>query len=280
VTTPRSWVSKATRPELAGKVQYHIRCGEGDVAPYCLLPGDPARVSMIATNWDESREVASYREHVTMTGRAGGVPITACSTGAGGPSTASAFEELSELGAHTFIRVGTTAAIQPDIACGDLIITEAAVRHDGTSDQYVEPAYPAAADGEVTLALIEAAERLGVSYHVGVTCCTASFYTGQGRPGFGGYRQSSMDTLVSDLQQARVLNFEMEGSTIMVMGRLFGLRTGSVLAAIANRVTDTFEYRGVEECCRVAVEAVKILARWDEVKRARGKRRWFPSLGA
>jgi uridine phosphorylase len=274
------WTSKATRPEMAGRLQYHIRCGEGDVAPYCLLPGDPARVPLIASCWDERREVADYREHRTMTGRVGDVPITACSTGAGGPSSASAFEELCALGADTFIRVGTTGAIQPDIACGDLIISEAAVRRDGTSDQYVEPAYPAAADGEVTLALIEAAERLGVRYHVGVTCCTSAFYTGQGRPGFGGYWQSSMDTIVGDLQRARVLNFEMEGSTLMVLGRLFGVRVGSILAAIANRATDTFEYRGVEDCCRVAVEAIRILAGWDAAKRARGKRRWFPSLGA
>jgi uridine phosphorylase len=275
-----SWTSKATRPEMPGRVQYHIRCGEGDVAPYCLLPGDPARVPLIAACWDEARDVANYREHRTMTGRVGGVPVTACSTGAGGPSTASAFEELCALGATTFIRVGTTAAIQPGIDCGDLIISEAAVRRDGTSDQYVEPAFPAAADGEVTLALVEAAERVGVRYHVGVTCCTAAFYTGQGRPGFGGYWQSSMDALVSDLQRARVLNFEMEGSTLMVMGRLFGVRVGAVLAAVANRATDTFEYRGVEDCCRVAVEAVTILARWDERKQARGKARWFPSLGA
>jgi uridine phosphorylase len=274
------WTSKATRPEMPGGVQYHIRCGEGDVAPYCLLPGDPARVAIITSFWDDAREVADSREHRTMTGQVSGVPITACSTGAGGPSAASAFEELCAVGAHTFIRVGTTAAIQPDIACGDLIISEAAVRRDGTSDQYVEPGFPAAADGEVTLALIEAAEQVRVRYHVGVTCCTASFYAGQGRPGYGGYWQSSMDTLVADLQRARVLNFEMEGSTLMVLGRLFGVRVGAILAVVANRATDTFQYRGVEDCCQVAVEAVRILARWDAVKRARGPGRWVPSLGA
>jgi uridine phosphorylase len=89
-----------------------------------------------------------------------------------------------------------------------------------------------------------------------------------------------MDTLVADLQRARVLNFEMEGSTLMVLGRLFGVRVGAILAVVANRATDTFQYRGVEDCCQVAVEAVRILARWDAVKRARGRGRWVPSLGA
>jgi uridine phosphorylase len=280
VSQGSSWISNATRPELPGRLQYHIRCSDGDVAPYCLLPGDPARVPMVASYWDEAREVANYREHRTMSGRVEGISVTACSTGSGGPSAASAVEELSQLGAHTFVRIGTTGAIQPDIPCGDLVITEAAVRLDGTSDQYVDSHYPATANYEVTTALIEAAERLAVRYHVGITACTAAWYTGQGRPGFGGYQQSSMSNLITDLQNAKVLNFEMEGSTILVLARLFGLRAGSVLAVVANRVTDTFEYRGVEECCRVGVEAIKILAHWDEVKRARGKNHWYPSLGA
>jgi len=230
--------------------------------------------------WDEARDVADYRAHRTMTGIVGGIPVTACSTGSGGPSAASAVEELSELGARTFVRIGTTGAIQPEIQCGDLIITEAAIRRDGTSDQYVDSHYPAAADCLVTMALIEAAERLGVRYHVGVTCCTAAWYTGQGRPGYGGYWQSWMDGLVADMQRAKVLNFEMEGSTVLVLARLFGLRAGSILAVVANRVTDTFEYKGIEECCRVGIEAVKILARWDELVQQRGKTRWYPSLGS
>lgn len=157
-------------------------------------------------------------------------------------------------------------------------ITEAAVRLDGTSDQYVDPHYPAAAHREVTTALIEAAERLNVRYFVGVTCCTASWYLGQGRPGFNGYWQSSKDHFIEDLRRANVLNFEMEGSAILVLARLFGVRAGGVLAVVANRATDTFNYAGVEACCRVGVEAVKILACWDEVKRARGKSHWYPSL--
>ena len=80
---------------------------------YVLLPGDPARVPLIAAGWAEGREIAVEREHVTFTGtlRDGG-PISACSTGAGGPSTASAVEELIAIGADTFVRVGTCGAIQ------------------------------------------------------------------------------------------------------------------------------------------------------------------------
>ena len=118
-------------------------------------------MDLIAAEWTESRPIANYREHRTFTGRLDGVGVTCCSTGAGGGSTSSAFEELAVLGADTFIRVGTTGALQAEIECGDLIISTAAMRQDGTSQLYVDPTYPAAAHYAVTAALVEAAERLG-----------------------------------------------------------------------------------------------------------------------
>src|SRR5262245_64368325 len=109
---------------------------------------------MIAARWAEGREIATEREHVTFTGtlREGG-PISACSTGAGGPSTASALEELVAIGADTFIRVGTCGAIQAPIECGDVVIHTGAVRLDGKSNQYVKIEYPALAHQQVVLAL-------------------------------------------------------------------------------------------------------------------------------
>ena len=106
----------------------------------------------------------------------------------------------------------------------------------------------------VVLALVQAAERLGVRYHLGVSASTASFYTGQGRPGWNGYSQSWMETLLPDLQQAGVLNFEMEAATIFTMLGLYGLRGGSVCAVVANRVTDTMVKEGVETSIDVANE--------------------------
>src|SRR5207247_7844958 len=123
--TPSDWTSAATRPEMEGGLQDHIRCKRGDVERYVLLPGDPDRVDVIAAEWNESRRIANYREHRTFSGRLDGVPITCCSTGAGSGSTASAVEELANLGADTFIRVGTTAALQEDIECGDIVISTA-----------------------------------------------------------------------------------------------------------------------------------------------------------
>jgi len=66
-----------------------------------------------------------------------------------------------------------------DIDIGTLVIQEGAVRLVGSPDAYCEPSYPAIADRDVTFALIEACEQLGVAYTVGLTASTDSFFAGQ-----------------------------------------------------------------------------------------------------
>ena len=272
------WQSSANVPSMEDNTQYHIRCKSGDIERYCLLPGDPERVPLIAEEWDESRFVANYREHKTYSGSIGGVKITACSTGAGSGSLSSALEELLRLGADTMIRVGTCGALQPEINCGDVIIHSGAVRHDGTSNLYVEMAYPAVADYMVTAALVEAAEQLNIPYHVGISCSTGSWYCGQGRPGFNGYSQSFIDTLVDDLTKAGVLNFEMETAALFTICGLYKMRAGSVCTAVANRKNDVFQYGGIERSIQVANYAVQLLAKWDAKLQEKGKKYWYPSL--
>ncbi|QAS53545.1 nucleoside phosphorylase [Halobacillus litoralis] len=274
----KNWKSNASKPVMDEGLQYHIRCKEGDIEKYVLLPGDPDRVDLIAEEWREPVKIANYREHRTFSGKVGDVGISACSTGAGGGSTASAFEELATLGGDTFLRVGTTAAIQEHISPGDVIISSGAVRHDGTSHYYVDDRYPASAHYEATAALVEAAEQLGYRYHVGVSCSTASWYCGQGRSGFQGYEQTFFKDKVKDLKNARVLNFEMEAATIFTLAGLYGLRAGSVCTVVANRIRDEFIYGGVEKSIRVANLAVQILAEWDQLKQGRKKDYWFPSI--
>lgn len=47
-----------------------------------------------------------------------GKAVIICSTGIGGPSTSIAVEELAQLGIRTFLRIGTTGAIQPHLKRG------------------------------------------------------------------------------------------------------------------------------------------------------------------
>ena len=257
--------------------QYHIDCCKGDVARYVLLPGDPARISIISKLWDSFQEVAIHREYKTNTGVYKGVPISAISTGIGSPSAGIAVEELARIGVDTMIRVGSCGMIQPNIKCGDLVISTGAVRLEGASKQYVRPEYPAFASYEVVLALIESAELLGCNYHVGITASTDSFYCGQGRAGFSGYKSSMTENLISDLQKAKVLNLEMETATILTLANLFGLRAGSICTVFAVG-PEKFELRGEEEVAQVASEAVKILSEWDVRKEVKCKKYWHPSL--
>ena len=267
----------AEEPRAGGRF-YHVRAGRGDVAEYVLLAGDPARIPLIAGLWDEGREVSYHREFRLWSGRVAGKPVSACSTGIGASSAAIAVEELARAGGRTFIRVGSTGAIQPGVRVGDLVIAQAAVRLEGTSSQYVLEGYPAYADYEVVSALVEAAESLGFPYHLGVVASTDSFYPGQSRPGFRGYRWSYSEKLMRDLQAMGVLSFEMESSAIFTLGGIYGLRAGAVCAVFANRVENVFEAKGEMEAARTAVEAVKILQEWDEIKERRGKKHFYPRL--
>lgn len=269
----------AARPEDESGYQYHIACKPGDIARYVLLPGDPARVKRIAEGWDEAKKVSEHREFVTYTGRYKRAEISCTSTGIGGPAAAIAMEELLRIGADTFIRVGTTGALRKEIAVGDVIITSASVRFDGTTSQYVWGGYPASSSYEVILALIEAAELNRVRYHVGITASADSFYTGQGRPGFRSYMPSWSRSIIEDAKQANVLNFEMESSTLLTLANIYGVRAGSVCAVIANRETDEFlQDAGVEDAIKVANESVRILNEWDQAKSRLRKKYFYPSL--
>lgn len=251
------------RPAGAGGRAFHIGVTADQVAPWVLLPGDPKRCAFIASTWDDARLVGDHREHVTYTGHYRGLPVTCCSTGVGGPSAANALEELAMCGAHTFIRVGTTGALQRQIPCGSLIVNSGAVRHDGTGDLYVEPAYPAFAHYQCVSALVDAAAEAGVLAQVGVCCSTSSFYAGQGRPGLKSLVPAGAVPVDEAMAALGVLNFEMEAATLFVLGSLYGLRVGALCAVIANRVTKELRETGIEQAVAVANQALLALARRD-----------------
>ncbi|MDS0292720.1 nucleoside phosphorylase [Halogeometricum luteum] len=260
------------------EVQYHIELSAGDVADAVLLPGNPERVDKVTALWDDAEEQAYHREYRTATGTYEGTPISVTSTGIGGPSAAIAVEELARVDAETLIRVGSCGAIQPEMDVGDLVITSGAVRQEGTSKEYVREDYPAVADHEVVSALVAAAERLGYDYHVGVTMSADSFYTGQGRPGFEGFRAAGSESLVEDLREANVKNIEMEAATLLTVANVYGLRAGAVCSVYANRVTGEFRTEGEARAVKTASLAVHLLARMDEVKREAGVDRWHAGL--
>jgi uridine phosphorylase len=258
--------------------QYHIKCREGDIAPYVLLPGDPGRVSIVAAGWDEARPIAQNREYTTYTGTYKGAPISCTSTGIGCPSTAIALEELARVGARVFIRIGTCGTFLDHVQNGDLAIFDAAMRHDGTSRLYAPLEFPAVASLRVTQALIEAARSLGAKHHVGITRSADSFYARHPRPGssYAGYWQSNWADHMMDLKRLGVLGAEMEASVIFVLARVWGLEAGAC-AVVLDNVLRVLEDGGqldpeagfahdrepIEIMGRVASEAVRLLHMQD-----------------
>jgi uridine phosphorylase len=219
----------------AGKLQYALQVKPGDVGKYVLLPGDPDRVARIGRRLDSVREIAFNREFRTCTGIYKGIPVSATSTGVGCPSASIAVEELANVGATHFIRVGSTAALQPYIQVGDIIINTAAMRNEGTTRFYVRDGFPAAADHMLTHTLIEAALALkasrGFSLHVGLNACDDAFY---------GETPEHIDML----QKHRLLNVEMESAAIFTVAHLRGLKAAMITGVSANLVTSDVVYEG------------------------------------
>jgi len=251
---------------------HHIQMKQGDVGRYVLLPGDPGRCSFIAEHFDHAEKMAQTREYTTFSGYLLGEKVSVMSTGIGCPSTAIGVEELAAIGADTFIRVGTSGGMQPFVQVGDLVITSAAVRDEGTSPQYMPLAFPAVADLDTTLALREAAERLGVRYHVGVTQTKDSFY-GQRQP----ERMPVADQLMSRWKAwiaGGVLCSEMEAAAIFVVSSVLKKRAGGIMLVVDNQELprlppeELARRSDLGPLIRTAIEGVKNLIKKDQAASA------------
>ncbi|MEO6918317.1 MAG: uridine phosphorylase [Collimonas sp.] len=205
-------------------------------ATLAIVPGDPARVQRIAELMDNPVALASQREFTSWLGYLGGKPVVVCSTGIGGPSTSIAVEELAQLGVRTFLRVGTTGSIQPQIKVGDVLVTTASVRLDGASYHFAPAAYPAVANFDCTTALVNASRAAEARFHVGITASSDTFYPGQERyDTYAGRVTGSLQGSMQEWQALGVMNYEMESATLLTMCSALGLRAGMIAGVIVNR---------------------------------------------
>lgn len=242
--------------------EFHLHTTPENVGRYVILPGDPGRCEKIAAYFDHGEKVAENREFVTYTGELEGVKVSVTSTGIGGPSAAIAMEELIHCGADTFIRIGTSGGMQPEVKGGDLVIATGAIRMEGTSREYAPMEYPAVAHYDVVEALKAAAEAEGAPVHLGVVQCKDNFYG-----------QHSPETMPVDYElenkwkawiRCGALASEMESAALFITGSVRRVRVGSVLLVLANQ---TRREMGLEDpqvydtelAVRTAVEAMRRL---------------------
>ena len=206
--------------------QPHLLVEEGDVADLALVPGDPGRVQRIADHCDDAETVAENREYTVVNATYEGRELTICSTGIGSPSAAIAVEELATVGVETFVRVGTTGALQRGIEIGDMVVATGAAKNEGTTRRYEAVEFPAVPDHEVLAALVESAERRQASVHVGPIATDDAFY-------------AETEEHVSDWEDAGLLCVEMEAAAIFTLARRKGLRAGAICTVDGNLVEGT-----------------------------------------
>jgi uridine phosphorylase len=190
-------------------------------------------------------------------------------------------EVLALVERPTFIRIGSCGALQPGMELGDLVISTGSVRLETTTNWFVHEGYPAVADYEAVLALVEAAEGLGHRHHLGITATAPGFYGAQGRP----IPQLPIryPDLADEMARQGVLNFEMEASAVLVLAGLGGCRAGVVCAVYANRRTGAFvegdsKTRAEAAAIETGLESLRILAAIDRQKSKAGAAHWRPSL--
>ena len=178
-----------------------------------IIMGDPARADIAAGMLENAKLLNFNREYKTFLGDFKGKKILIMSTGIGAPSAGIGVEELHNVGVKFVIRVGSAGAMPKNIKIGDLIIAEGAVRDDGLSKKYAPEIYPAVPSQKLlSLAKKYASDAVyGIirshdGFYMDDNAETEKFWSGKG-----------------------IVGADMESGILMVIGRLRGMETLSIL---------------------------------------------------
>jgi uridine phosphorylase len=253
---------------------YHLALKPHQVAPLIFLVGDPNRVSQVSDLFDEVDYRISKREFITHTGRLGQQSVSVISTGIGtdnidivlnevdalfniDPQTRQAKALIQHL---TFIRLGTSGAIQSHIEPGELLLSRYAIGFDNLMHFYRSPtlqsndlieAFTQFVKGKAALPIqpyaFPADESLVHFFedtikHQGITLTLPGFYGPQGRRLRGDIHDTALWEILPDFtwNGLRITNFEMESSGIFGMAALLGHKAISINMILANRALGTF----------------------------------------
>lgn len=249
---------------------FHLHIKPEQLADKVVMCGDPGRVDMIASFFDEVECEVSSREFHTVTGKYKGKRITALSHGIGPDNIDIVVNELDALKNIDFatreilpehhelemVRIGTCGGLQPYVPTGTSIVSEMSIGFDGVLNWYAgrdsvsdldfEKAlveyidYPKkAAAPYVVKADEELASRIcGDDMVKGVTISAVGFYGPQGReirlpiasPGINQRIESF------EYQGRKITNYEMESAPLAGFSKLLGHKAVTVCSVVANRV--------------------------------------------
>ncbi|GAB4489589.1 MAG: nucleoside phosphorylase [Saprospiraceae bacterium] len=267
---------------------YHLHLHPEQVAPLIITVGDPERVPKVSRLFDRVEHRARKREFVTHTGWVGSTRVSVISTGIGTDNVDIVLNELDALfnidlatrqvktrpTALTFIRIGTTGSLQPEIPVDSFVASRDAIGMDGlmqfyqapsqqthpvlsalrehTTGQWDFPVSPYFAEGDADLL-----RHFSQNFHHGITATNSGFYGPQGRRLRAPVRLSNyLDLLQTfEFQGKRIVNLEMETAGIYGLAKLLGHRAVSLSAVLANRPAGTFS-RSPERPVRRLIEIV------------------------
>lgn len=251
---------------------YHLNLLPKHISDTVLTVGDPSRVNAISQFFDSIEFEMNRREFITQVGRYKGKRITVISTGMGTDNIEIFFTEIDALvnidlktrepksrrKKLRIIRIGTSGALQEDIALGSYLVTDYAVGFDNLMAFYdlkqddIErsigedikkkiklPFTPYVVKGSEALR-----KQIGSDMIVGNTITAPGFYAPQGRSIRVPIKYPKLlDSLNAYHHKAAdfwLANFEMETAGYYSMARLLGHEALSVNAIIANRIKNQF----------------------------------------
>ncbi|MCY1634735.1 nucleoside phosphorylase [Marinifilum sp. D737] len=250
---------------------FHLHLRPEHLADTVILVGDPGRVELVASFFDEVECTISNREFVTTTGTYKGKRFSALSTGIGTDNIDIVVNELDALvnidletrtpkAEHkslNLIRIGTSGALQGNIPVDSFLLSNKSIGFDGmlnfyadrdeVSDLDFEKSFKEFVNWDAKLAspyVVPASEKLidqldGDDMIQGVTISANGFYGPQGRV----LRLQTLDPDLNDkiekfdFKGEKITNYEMESSAIFGLSKMLGHNAAAVCAIIANRIT-------------------------------------------
>jgi len=250
---------------------YHLNLSKDQIADDIILVGDPGRVALISNKFDSIEHKVSNREFVTHTGQLNGKRISAISTGIGTDNIDIVINELDALVNIDFktrtinsdkkslnlIRLGTSGALQKDIAVDSFLASSFGLGFDNLAHFYADDKmlnqemsvqYLKHANWPKNLSepyFVKASEELRNQFSdlkQGITATAPGFYGPQGR-------KLRIAPSISDLhdkigsfnfENHQITNFEMETSALYFLGQSLGHNTLTICAIIGNRITQDY----------------------------------------
>lgn len=251
---------------------YHLHVKPEQLADKIIVVGDPARVDLIASYFDDVECQIVSREFHTTTGTYRGKRISIISTGIGCDNVDIVLNEIDALANIDFktretkdrlrsfeiVRIGTCGGLQPDTPIGTYICSEVSIGFDGLLNFY--QGRNAVCDLPMERALLnhlgwsgnmccpapyaihsdkELVERIArTDMKRGITVACGGFFGPQGRqlriPLADPHQNEKIGSFEYD--GLRITNYEMESSALAGLSRLLGHRATTVCLVIANRV--------------------------------------------